>query len=133
MDIARYIIWTTSLSDTSKAMDTLSPHSTVVVSISDTILCLETELTTSRIRSYLGDDLEMACIEIDDQFIKKLMKTKFKLEEKKNFSRFLNLTKIPETIDEALDLINERGGLEFLNSRERMALDKLYSKRKLTL
>lgn len=128
MGITRYIIWTTSFEDTNKIMDILSPHSSIVVSISEAMLCVETTLSTSRIRGYVGDDMEMACLEITENFIKKLMNTKFKKEEKKNFNRFLGLTKTPETIDEALDLINERGGVEFLNEREISALDRLTNK-----
>jgi len=128
MEITRYIIWTTSFDDTNKIMDILSPHSTIVVSVTEAILCVETDLTPARIRGYVGDDIEMACLEIDEKFINKLMKTKFKEDEKKNFSRFLELTKAPSTIDEALDLINERGGVEFLSEREIAALDKLTNK-----
>jgi len=128
MEITRYIIWTTSFEDTNKIMDILSPHSTIVVSVTEAILCVETELTPARIRGYVGDDVEMACLEIDEKFINKLMKTKFKEDERKNFTRFLNLTKTPTTIDEALDLINERGGVEFLSERELLALDRLTNK-----
>jgi len=128
MEITRYIIWTTSFDDTNKIMDILSPHSTIVVSVTEAILCVETDLTPARIRGYVGDDIEMACLEIDEKFINKLMKTKFKEDEKKNFSRFLELTKAPSTIDEALDLIKESGGVEFLSKREIAALDKLTNK-----
>jgi len=125
MEITRYIIWTTSFEDTNKIMDILSPHSSVVVSVTEAILCVETGLTPARIRGYVGDEVEMACLEIDEKFINKLMKTKFKEDERKNFSRFLELTKTPTTIDDALDLINERGGLEYLSDRELIALNKL--------
>ena len=128
MGITRYIIWTTSYEDTNEIMDILSPHSTVVVSVTDVILCVETTLTAARIRGYIGDDMEMACLEIDEKFIKKLMETKFVKSERKNFQRFLTMTKVPESIDEALDLINERGGLEFLSERELAALNRLTDK-----
>lgn len=109
-------------------MEILVPHSSLIVSVTDSILCVESTLTPARIRGYVGDDVEMACLEIDDKFITKLMKTKFKEDEKKNFSRFLNLTKTPTTIDEALDLINDRGGVEYLSEREIAALDRLTNK-----
>ena len=128
MGITRYIIWTTSYEDTNEIMDILSPHSTVVVSVTDVILCIETTITAARIRGYIGDDMEMACLEIDEKFIKKLMETKFVKSERKNFQRFLTMTKVPESIDEALDLINERGGLEFLSERELAALNRLTDK-----
>jgi len=128
MEITRYIIWTTSFEDTNTVMDILEPHSSVVISVTEAILCIETTLTPARIRGYVGDEMEMACLEIDEKFINKLMKTKFKAEEKKNFARFLNLTKAPSTIDEALDLINERGGVEYLSEREVAALDRLTNK-----
>ncbi len=128
MEISRYIIWTTSHKDTNIIMEVLSPHSSVVISVSDAIICIETTLTPARIRGFVGDEMEMACLEIDEKFITKLMRTKFKEDEKKNFGRFLNLTKVPETIDEALDLINERGGIEFLSDREVAALDRLTNK-----
>ena len=128
MGISRYIIWTTSFEDTNKIMEILVPHSSLIVSVTDSILCVESTLTPARIRGYVGDDVEMACLEIDDKFITKLMKTKFKEDEKKNFSRFLNLTKTPTTIDEALDLINDRGGVEYLSEREIAALDRLTNK-----
>ena len=128
MGISRYIIWTTSFEDTNAIMEILNPHSSIIVSVTDSILCVESTLTPARIRGYVGDDMEMACLEIDDKFITKLMKTKFKEDEKKNFSRFLNLTKTPTSIDEALDLINHRGGLEYLSERELAALDRLTNK-----
>ena len=56
------------------------------------------------------------------------MTTKFQEEERKNFNRFLELTKVPKTIDEALDLINEKGGVDFLSAREKYALDQLTNK-----
>jgi hypothetical protein len=128
MGISRYIIWTTSLEDTNNIMEILNSHSSIIVSVTDSILCVESKLTPARIRGYVGDDMEMACLEIDDAFITKLMKTKFKEDEKKNFSRFLRLTDAPTTIDEALDLINHRGGLEYLSDREISALDRLTNK-----
>ena len=128
MEISRYIIWTTSFEDTSTIMEALNPHSSIIISVTDAILCVESTLTPAKIRGLVGDEMEMACLEIDEKFITKLMKTKFKEEEKKNFGRFLNLTKAPATIDEALDLINERGGVEYLNEREIAALDRLTNK-----
>jgi len=128
MDITRYIIWTTSHEDTNKIMETLNPHSSTIVSVTDVILCVETTLTAGRIRGYVGDDMEMACLEIDAKFIKKLMETKFIESERKNFRRFLTMTKVPESINEALDLINERGGVELLSEREVAALDRLTNK-----
>ena len=38
------------------------------------------------------------------------------------------MTKVPESINEALDLINERGGVELLSDREVAALDRLTNK-----
>lgn len=128
MGITRYIIWTTSFEDTNSIMETLTPHSSVVVSITEAILCVETTLTAGRIRGYVGDEMEMACLEIDERFVEKLMKTKFLKEERKNFKRFLEMTRVPTSINEALDLINERGGVEFLTDREKEALDKLTNK-----
>ena len=125
MGIARYIIWTTSYEDTNEIMETLKPHSSVVVSVTDVILCVETTLTAGRIRGYVGDNMEMACLEIDAKFIKKLMETKFIESERKNFRRFLTMTKVPESINEALDLINERGGVDLLSEREMAALNRL--------
>ncbi len=128
MEIIRYIIWTTSFDDTNKIMEILTPHSSVVVSVTDAILCVETKLTSARIRYFVGDEMEMACLEIDNKFIEKLMKTKFLDDEKKNFSRFLEMTRVPISIDEALDMINLKGGVEFLSERELSALDKLTNK-----
>lgn len=128
MEIIRYIIWTTSFDDTNKIMEILTPHSSVVVSVTDAILCVETKLTAARIRYFVGDEMEMACLEIDNKFIEKLMKTKFLDDEKKNFSRFLEMTRVPISIDEALDMINLKGGVEFLSERELSALDKLTNK-----
>lgn len=125
MGLTRYIIWTTSFKDTNTIMDILTKYCDVIVSITDLIICIETKVTPARIRSLVGDNMEMACLEIDDKFIKKLLKTKFKKEERKNFERFLDLTWSPTSIDEALDLINERGGVEYLLEREVNALDKL--------
>jgi hypothetical protein len=130
MEIIRYIIWTTSFNDTNKIMKILTPHSSVIISVSDAILCVETKLSQSRIRYFLGDEMEMACVEIDNKFIEKLMRTKFVEEEKKNFTRFIEMTKIPNSIDEALDLINLKGGIEFLSERELLSLDKLTNKPK---
>jgi hypothetical protein len=128
MELMRYIIWTTSFEDTNIVMDILKPHSSVVVSISDVIVCVETKLTMARIRNYVGDEMEMACLEMDDKFINRLQTKKFLKEEKKNFERFLSMTFVPTSINEALDLINERGGVEFLTDRERDALDKMTNK-----
>lgn len=125
MTLTRYIIWTTSFKDTNTIMDILTEHCGVIVSITDLIICVETRETPAKIRSLVGDEMEMACIEIDDKFIKKLLKTKFQKEERKNFERFLDLTWAPNSIDEALDLINERGGIEYLLEREVNALDRL--------
>lgn len=125
MGITRYIIWTTSYEDTNEIMEILNPHSSVVVSVTDVILCVETTLTAGRIRGYVGDGMEMACLEIDAKFIKKLMETKFVESERKNFRRFLTMTKVPESINEALDLINERGGVDLLSEREMAALNRL--------
>jgi len=128
MELTRYIIWTTSLEDTTQVLDILDPHSSLIVSITGVIVCLETDLSMARIRAYLGDEMEVALVPITESFIKKLMTTKFLEEERKNFSRFLELTKVPKTIDEALDLINEKGGVEFLSAREKYALDQLTKK-----
>lgn len=128
MDLSRYIIWTTSFNDTNFMMDLLKDHCTVMVSISDTIVCVETEITSSKIRELVGDDFEMACLEMDDKFIDRLLTKKFLADEKKNFYRFLEMTKVPTTINEALDLISERGGVQFLSERERQALDKMTNK-----
>lgn len=125
MELTRYIIWTTSLEDTNTVMDVLDLHSSLIVTITGLIVCVETDLTSARIRVYLGDEMEVVCVPITKKFIDKLMTTKFKEEERRNFSRFLELTKVPETIDEALDLISERGGVEFLSAREKYALDQL--------
>lgn len=128
MEIIRYIIWTTNFDDTNKVMEILTPHSSVIVSITDSILCLETKISAARIRYYLGDDMEMACIEIDNKFIDKLMTKKLVDDERKNFTRFLEMTRVPNTINEALDLINKRGGIEYLLERELLALNKLTNK-----
>jgi len=109
-------------------MDTLNAHSSIIVSISDMMICVETKLTTARIRGYVGDAMEMACLEMDESFISRLQSKKFKEEEKKNFARFLELTKVPKSIDDALDLISERGGVEYLTEREIIALDRLTNK-----
>lgn len=128
MELTRYIIWTTSFENTNEIMDILQPHSSVIVSISDTIVCVETKLTSARIRAYVGDEMEMACIEMDDNFINRLQSKKFQQEEKKNFNRFLEMTRVPTTINQALDLINERGGVNFLSERELQALDRMTNK-----
>ena len=128
MEITRYIIWTTSLDDTYNVMNILDQYSSLIVSITGVIVCVETDLTSAKIRAYLGDEMEIACVPITQKFIDKLMTTKFKEEERKNFNRFLELTKVPTTIDEALDLISERGGVEFLSAREKYALDQLTNK-----
>ena len=108
-------------------MDILEPHCSMVVSITGVIVCVETDISVAKIRAYLGDEMEVAVVLITQEFIQKLMTTKFKTEERKNFSRFLELTKVPETINDALDLISERGGVEFLSVREKYALDQLTS------
>ena len=128
MEIIRYIIWTTSFEDTNEIMEILTPHSSVIVSISDAMLCIETKLTVARIRYFVGDEMEMACLELDNNFVDKLIKTKFVADEKKNFYRFLTMTMVPKSIDEALDLINIKGGIEFLSERELLTLDKLTNK-----
>jgi len=125
MKLNRYIIWTTTTDNTKVIMDILEPHCSMVVSITGVIVCLETDISAARIRAYLGDEMKIAVVLITNEFIKKLMNDKFKTEERKNFNRFLELTKVPETIDEALDLISERGGVEFLSAREKYALDQL--------
>jgi len=125
MDIIRYIVWTTSFDDTNIIMDVLKPHATAVVSVTDVIICVETELSAGKIRTLVGDAMEMAVLEITDNFIEKLMNTQFLALERKNFQRFLDLTKVPKTIDEALDLINDKGGVDLLTNREKAALDKL--------
>lgn len=128
MEIIRYIIWTTNFNDTNKIMDILTPHSSVIISVTDSIVCVETKLSAAKIRHYVGNEMEMACLEIDNKFIEKLMNTKFVGDEKKNFSRFLELTSVPKTINEALDLISIRGGVEHLTERELSALDRLTNK-----
>ena len=128
MEITRYIIWATTTKDTDEIMETLTPHSSVIVSVTDVIVCVETTLTVANIRNHVGNDMEMACVEMSDSFINKLLKTKFVEEEQKNFKRFLNLTKAPKSINEGLDLINERGGVEYLTDREISALDRLTNK-----
>lgn len=128
MEIIRYIIWTTNFDDTNKVMEILTPYSSVIVSITDSIICIETKITAAKIRHYLGDEMEMACIEIDAKFIDKLMTKKFLEDEQKNFKRFLEMTSIPYSINEALDLINKRGGIEYLLERELLALNKLTNK-----
>jgi len=114
-------------------MDILTQHCDVTISITELIICIETKMTPAKIRSLVGDEMEMACLEIDDKFVKKLLKSKFQKEERKNFERFLAVTYAPTSIDEALDLINERGGLEFLEEREVAALDRLTNNPTVTL
>jgi len=128
MEINRYIIWTTSLEDTNLAAVILKEHTTVIKSISNNMFCIETKLTSNTIRDYLGYEMEMVCVVLDEIFINKLINTAFKKEEKNNFIEFLNLTKTPNTIDEILDLINERGSVESLSEREVAALDRLTNK-----
>jgi hypothetical protein len=128
MEINRYIIWTTSLEDTNLAAVILKEHTTVIKSISNNMFCIETKLTSNTIRDYLGYEMEMVCVVLDEIFINKLINTAFKKEEKNNFIEFLNLTKTPNTIDDILDLINERGGVECLSEREVSALDRLTNK-----
>jgi hypothetical protein len=128
MKLTRYIIWTTNIDDTNFLMKLIEPQCSVVVSISKSILCVETEITPIKVREMVGDEFEMACLEMDEQFINRLLAKKFLEDEKKNFFKFLEMTKTPSTIDEALDLINERGGVEFLTRRERQALDKMTNK-----
>lgn len=128
MTLTRYIIWTGSFEDTNAIMEILKPHSTVLVSVSDKIICVETELTNAKIKKEVGDEFEMACLEMNEDFVNRLLSKKFLAEEKKNFYRFLQMTKVPKTIDEALDLINERGGVQFLTPREIQALDRLTNK-----
>ena len=77
MEITRYIIWTTASEDTNEIMSILKPHSSIIISISDVMVCIESTLTNGKIRAYLGDDMEMACIELTDKFIKTLVNTKF--------------------------------------------------------
>lgn len=125
MKLTKYIIWTTKLEDTNIIMALVKDDCDIMMTISDTILCVESQLTPSNIREKIGDNMEMACLEMDDNFINRLLTKKFLANEKKNFFRFLEMTKAPTTINEALDLISERGGLKFLNQRERQALDNL--------
>lgn len=128
MEITRFIIWTTNIKDTKKLVEILDPKSSIIVSISDRMVCIEAKLTTELIRKFIGPEMEMACLEMKPKFIEKLLRTKFVQDEKKNFIKFLELTKVPLTIDEALDLINERGGVEFLSERELSTLNKLTNK-----
>lgn len=128
MRITRYIIWTTNIEDTNKLVELLGPKSTIIVSISDRMVCIEAKLTSDLIREFVGPEMEMACLEMKPKFIEKLLMTKFVQDEKKNFINFLELTKVPSTIDEALDLINTKGGVEFLSERELAALDTLTNK-----
>lgn len=128
MDITRYIIWTTSTKNTMEIMRILDEYCEFIVSINEIIICVETNLTQANIRAYLGDEMEIAVIPITESFIAKLMTNKFKEDERKNFNRFLELTKVPTSINDALDLINDRGGLEFLTPREKQALEQLTKK-----
>jgi hypothetical protein len=89
---------------------------------------VETKLTTGDIRNLVGDETEIACIELTEIFTNKLLNTKFIKEEQKNFRRFLSLTSVPTTIDEGLDLISERGGVDYLTEREIEALNRLTNK-----
>lgn len=128
MSLTRYIIWTTSFEDTNTLIDLLQDDCTVIVTISDSIVCIETKITPAKIRGRVGDDFEMACLEMDEKFVNRLLTKKFLSDEKKNFTRFLEMTRVPSTINEALDLISERGGVEFLSERERQALDRMTNK-----
>jgi hypothetical protein len=128
MEINRYIIWTVDFKSTNEIMDILTSYSSVIISITDMIICVETTLTQGKIRSYVGDEMEMACVEMTEPFITRLLHTKFIEEEQKNFRRFLHLTKVPKDIDECLDLINERGGIKFLQARELEVLYRLTNK-----
>lgn len=128
MEIIRYIIWTGNIEDSDIVMETLESECSLIVSITDVIVCVETKLTTADIRNRVGDETEIACIELTEIFTNKLLNTKFIEEEQKNFRRFLNLTRVPKTINEGLDLISERGGVDFLTEREIEALDKLTNK-----
>jgi len=128
MEIIRYIIWTGNINDSDIVMETLESECSLIVSITDVIVCIETKLTTADIRKRVGDETEIACIELTETFTNKLLNTKFIEEEQKNFRRFLNLTRVPKTINEGLDLISERGGLDYLTEREIEALDRLTNK-----
>jgi len=125
MELTRYIIWSMSLRDNLKIMDRISLQSDVILLISNSMLCVETRLNCASIRLLVGDGMEMACVELDDTLINKLLATKFLESERKNLYKFLNMTKTPRTIDDALDLINMKGGVEYLSEREIEALDKL--------
>lgn len=125
MGLTRYIIWSMSLRDNLKILDRISPQSEVVLVISNSMLCVETRLNCESIRTLVGNSMEMACVELDDNLINKLLTTKFLESERNNLYKFLNMTKVPKTIDDALDLINLRGGVEYLSDREIDALDKL--------
>lgn len=128
MTLTRYIIWVTCLEDKNMVLNTLKVYSDITLSISDTILCIETDLTTAKIRGIVGDDLEMACVEMDDKFIEKIQRKKLKDSERVNLLKFLELTRGITTIDEGLDLISERGGLKYLTDKEIKALDRLTNK-----
>ena len=125
MGLMRYIIWSVSLKDNLRIMDRITPQSDVILLISNSMLCVETRLNCESIRTLVGDHMEMACVELDDNLINKLLKTRFLESERNNLYKFLNMTKVPKTIDDALDLINMRGGVEYLRERELEALDKL--------
>tara|TARA_R110000787_G_scaffold158984_1_gene272805 strand:- start:219 stop:554 length:336 start_codon:yes stop_codon:yes gene_type:complete len=109
-------------------MGRLTSECNVIVAITDVIICVETKLTTGDIRNIVGDETEIACIELSETFTNKLLNTKFIKEEQNNFRRFLSLTSVPTTIDEGLDLISERGGVDYLTEREIEALNKLTNK-----
>ena len=123
----RYIIWTTTNQESIELRELLKPKSSIILPINDVITCIETKITQREIRGSVGEDMEIACLEVDEKFIRDLLTKSPLPKERKNFLEFLRMTKTPRTINEALDLINDRGGLEFLNERELHALDRLTS------
>jgi hypothetical protein len=125
MVLKRFIIWTTDLKSNNIISKSLESYSTISLIISDTIICVETDLSGHDIRDNIDSDIEIACIELDDDFINKLSKTKLNILEKTNFNNFIELTYTPKSIDEALDLIILRGGINNLHQREVECLDTL--------
>tara|TARA_R110000851_G_scaffold323413_1_gene490090 strand:+ start:75 stop:467 length:393 start_codon:yes stop_codon:yes gene_type:complete len=128
MILKRFIIWTIDLETSTSVINSIKDFSTTTILVSDSIVCIETELTNHEIESKIDPNIEIGCVELDIKLIKKLVNSKFKPKEKVKFDEFMTLTFKPNTINEFLDLILSKGGVDNLHQREVEGLDALTNK-----
>jgi len=125
MSLKRFIIWIPSLGVVDNLIEALNEYSVTTEIISDHIFCIETTLSDSDIESKIDPSIEISCVELDTDFLHTLSKTKFNQKERRNLNRFIKITKSPTSIDEVLDLIISKGGVEHLHPRELETLNNL--------